>query len=80
GLFGNMLTFSGGPKGCLGWRFAVMEMQAVVTSLLERFEFSISPDLEIEAISPGLTVPGVKGKGEEGPQLPLRITPRSVLG
>ncbi|KAK1219996.1 hypothetical protein PQX77_017258 [Marasmius sp. AFHP31] len=80
GLFGNMLTFSGGPKGCLGWRFAVMEMQAVVTSLLERFEFSISPDLEIEAISPGLTVPGVKGKGEEGPQLPLTITPRSVLG
>ncbi|KAK1221467.1 hypothetical protein PQX77_015701 [Marasmius sp. AFHP31] len=80
GLFGNMLTFSGGPKGCIGWRFALMEMQAIVTGLLERFEFSIPPDLEIEATSPGLIVPGVKGKEEEGPQLPLRITPRSVIG
>jgi len=54
-------------------------MQAIVTGLLERFEFSIPPGLEIEATCPGLIVPGIKGKEDEGPQLPLKITPRSVV-
>ncbi|KAL0566665.1 hypothetical protein V5O48_015342 [Marasmius crinis-equi] len=78
GLFANILTFSGGPKGCIGWRFALMEMQALVTGLLERFEFTIPADVEIEAASPGLIVPSVIGNEDAGPQLPLRVTPRSV--
>ncbi|KAG7087879.1 hypothetical protein E1B28_011927 [Marasmius oreades] len=77
GMFANILTFSGGPKGCLGWRFAVMEMQAIMTGLLERYEFSIPPDVEIEAGNPGLVVPTVKGKETEGTQLPLKVTPRA---
>ncbi|KAL0058259.1 hypothetical protein AAF712_015083 [Marasmius tenuissimus] len=83
GLFANILTFSGGPKGCIGWRFAFMEIQAIVVGLLERFEFSIPPGLEIEPVCPAaitLVAPSVKGKEKEGPQLPLKITPRRVLG
>ena len=57
----------------------IMEMQAIVVGLLERFEFSIPLGTEIQITSAGMMVPGVKGKGEEGPQLPLRITPRSVV-
>ncbi|KAF9257231.1 cytochrome P450 [Marasmius fiardii PR-910] len=78
GLFANVLSFSGGPKGCLGWRFAVMEMQAVMTGLLERYEFSIPPGVEIELGNPGLIVPSVKGKEKDGPQLPLKVRPRAA--
>ncbi|KAK1236104.1 hypothetical protein PQX77_000648 [Marasmius sp. AFHP31] len=84
GLFANLLNFKGGgPKGCLGWRFALMEIQAIVVCLLERFEFAIPPGLEVEPICPAvmtLVTPSVKGKEEEGPQLPLKITPRRVVG
>ncbi|KAK1236103.1 hypothetical protein PQX77_000647 [Marasmius sp. AFHP31] len=82
GLFANLLTFSGGPKGCIGWRFAFMEIQAIVVGLLERFEFSIVPGLDIEPVCPAamtLVSPSVKGKEEEGAQLPLKITPRRVV-
>ncbi|KAL0061708.1 hypothetical protein AAF712_011462 [Marasmius tenuissimus] len=79
GLFANILTFSGGPKGCIGWRFALMELEAIIVGLLERFEFSIPPGLEIEPEFPVLAVPTVKGKENEGPQLPLRITPRRLI-
>ncbi|KAK1229645.1 hypothetical protein PQX77_007281 [Marasmius sp. AFHP31] len=80
GLFANILTFSGGPKGCIGWRFALMELEAIVFGLLEQFEFSIPPGLEIEPEFPVLAVPTVKGKESEGPQLPLKITPRCLIG
>ncbi|KAG7090319.1 hypothetical protein E1B28_011916 [Marasmius oreades] len=79
GLFANILTFSGGPKGCIGWRFAVMEMQAIIAGLLERYEFSIPAYVEIEAGNPGLVVPNVKGKETEGAQLPLKVTPRASV-
>ncbi|KAJ8077818.1 hypothetical protein PM082_002253 [Marasmius tenuissimus] len=78
GFFANTLTFSAGPKGCLGWRFAVMEIQALLTILLERFEFSLLPNVEIEHIFlfVGINVPSVKGAEDEGAQLPLRVTLR----
>ncbi|KAK0493395.1 cytochrome P450 [Armillaria luteobubalina] len=36
-----LLTFSASIRGCIGWRFAVMELQSVVTELLSEFEFSM---------------------------------------
>ncbi|KAL0564798.1 hypothetical protein V5O48_017242, partial [Marasmius crinis-equi] len=77
GLFANVLAFSGGPKGCIGWRFALMELQALITGLIERFEFSILPDIEIDTVSFALDVPAVKGKERMGAQLPLKVTTRS---
>ncbi|KAK0430809.1 cytochrome P450 [Armillaria borealis] len=41
GVYANLLTFSAGIRGCIGWRFAVMELQSVVTELLNNFEFSM---------------------------------------
>ncbi|KAF9255581.1 cytochrome P450 [Marasmius fiardii PR-910] len=78
GMFANVLTFSGGPKGCLGWRFAVMEMTAILTGLLERYEFAIPPGVEIEVGNPGFIVPSVKGSEMDGPLLLLEVTPRAA--
>ncbi|KAI9430949.1 cytochrome P450 [Lactarius psammicola] len=46
GLFGNLMGFSTGTRGCIGWRFSVLEMQIIILTLLENFEFSLPPQNE----------------------------------
>ncbi|KAK0193230.1 cytochrome P450 [Armillaria mellea] len=77
GAYANLMTFSGGTRGCLGWRFAVMEMQSVITELVSNFEFSIpkgAPELRFVPAGVGL-IPIVPGKENEEPQVPLFVTP-----
>ncbi|PBK59314.1 cytochrome P450 [Armillaria solidipes] len=79
GVYANLMTFSAGIRGCIGWRFAVMELQSVVTELLSNFEFSIpkgAPDIQPCPVGFG-TIPTVLGKAKEGPQVPLLVTPLS---
>jgi len=40
GPYANLLTFLGGPRVCLGWRFAILEMQVFFTELVGKFSFS----------------------------------------
>jgi cytochrome P450 len=46
GLFSNSMSFSTGTRACIGWRFAVLEMQIIILGLLENFEFSLPPQNE----------------------------------
>ncbi|KAI0263471.1 cytochrome P450 [Gloeopeniophorella convolvens] len=46
GVFANLLNFSGGLRGCIGWRFSILEMQMIAITLLENFEFSMPPPNE----------------------------------
>ncbi|KAJ7605197.1 cytochrome P450 [Roridomyces roridus] len=41
GPYANLLSFFAGPHTCLGWRFAILEMQTVVFKLLAEFSFSV---------------------------------------
>ncbi|KAK7002333.1 cytochrome P450 [Favolaschia claudopus] len=41
GPFANLLSFSGGARTCLGWRFAVLEMQVILCELLSKFSFTL---------------------------------------
>ncbi|KAK0479644.1 cytochrome P450 [Armillaria novae-zelandiae] len=77
GVYANLMSFSAGIRACMGWRFAVMEIQSVVTELLSNFEFSIpkgAPDILTCPVGFG-TIPTVPGKAKEGPQVPLLVTP-----
>ncbi|KAK0438186.1 cytochrome P450 [Desarmillaria tabescens] len=76
GVYSNLLTFSAGIRGCLGWRFAVMELQSVVTELLSNFEFSMLKGASKLQHGPAGTalIPIVPGKAEEGAQVPLLVT------
>ncbi|KAK0227670.1 cytochrome P450 [Armillaria fumosa] len=77
GAYANLMTFSAGIRGCLGWRFAVMELQSVVTELLSNFEFNIpkgAPELQ-HGPAGIVLIPIVPGKAKEGPQVPLLVTP-----
>ncbi|KAJ7191592.1 cytochrome P450 [Mycena pura] len=44
GPYANLLSFFGGPRTCLGWRFAVMEMQTIFSELLGNFSFALAED------------------------------------
>ncbi|ESK89570.1 cytochrome p450 [Moniliophthora roreri MCA 2997] len=76
GVFGNLMTFGAGVRACIGWRFAVHEIQAVVSGLVEAFEFSPPPGVQIIRIQVGFTVPAIRGKVEEGVQMPVQIQVR----
>jgi len=46
GVYSNLMNFSGGIRGCIGWRFAILEMQVIAIALIENFEFSLPPQNE----------------------------------
>ncbi|KAG9084063.1 hypothetical protein FRC06_004251, partial [Ceratobasidium sp. 370] len=48
GVWGHLMTFVHGNQSCIGFRFAVTEMKALLYSLVRSIEFDIDPDIEIE--------------------------------
>ncbi|KAG2058507.1 cytochrome P450 [Suillus hirtellus] len=74
GVFANLMTFSAGLRGCIGWRFAVLEMQAVLVELVENFEYRFPEGVEMVRLNAGLMVPMVEGKMHEGVQMPLEVS------
>ncbi|KIK56481.1 hypothetical protein GYMLUDRAFT_47014 [Collybiopsis luxurians FD-317 M1] len=75
GPFANLATFSGGIRSCLGWRFAIIELQAFVVELLSKFEFHPTAQIEhIRREAAFAMVPTVEGELDKGSQLPLRVT------
>ncbi|KAK0227783.1 cytochrome P450 [Armillaria fumosa] len=62
-----------GVCSCIGWKYAVMEMQVLVTELLSTFSPS-EEGLELQHMHGWQTVtPVVKGRAHEGEQVPLRV-------
>jgi len=39
--YANLYSFLGGPRTCLGWRFAILEMQVFLCELVGKFSFSL---------------------------------------
>jgi len=74
GVYGNILTFSAGERSCIGWRFALIEMQAFMARLVREFQFSVVEGKKIRVCGPGLLVPTVVGEEDKGAQMPLKIS------
>ncbi|KAJ2916536.1 hypothetical protein MD484_g3882, partial [Candolleomyces efflorescens] len=74
GVWSNSLAFLGGPRACIGYRFAVMEMKSVLFALIRAFEFEAAGP--VEDIGKKFVVvqrPFLKSKPEAGPQMPLKV-------
>ncbi|TFK44964.1 cytochrome P450 [Crucibulum laeve] len=74
GVYGNLMTFSSGIRSCIGWRFAILELQAFLAELVNNFEFSLTlkaTRLRREACL--VMIPTVEGEVEKGSQLPLMV-------
>ncbi|EJD50642.1 cytochrome P450 [Auricularia subglabra TFB-10046 SS5] len=74
GITPNLLTFLGGPRGCIGHRFAVAEFKALLFHFVRGFEFRLAVDpSEVYSRSAGLTSPQLRT--DNSVQLPIYITP-----
>ncbi|KAF9565188.1 cytochrome P450 [Agrocybe pediades] len=71
GVYSHMMTFSGGGRGCIGFRFAILEMKVILSMLIENFRFSLSKkDIEWRMTHAVATATVV---GNDIPQLPLIV-------
>ncbi|KAI0829070.1 PAH-inducible cytochrome P450 monooxygenase PC-PAH 1 [Trametes gibbosa] len=75
GVTSNLMTFSAGLQACIGWRFSIIEMQAILVELIEQFEFTIPEDKPtIISFPAGLVAPLVAEDMQAGPQMPLAVS------
>ncbi|KAJ7227551.1 cytochrome P450 [Mycena rebaudengoi] len=69
GVYGNTMTFLGGGRSCIGFKFAELEMKVLACALLRTFKFS-NPDPRIKWRMLGIVPsPHVEDK----PGLPMRV-------
>ncbi|KAG6850714.1 hypothetical protein H0H93_009872 [Arthromyces matolae] len=71
GVYSHVLTFLGGGRACIGFKFSELEMKAVLTSMVSQFEFFLS-EKEILWEMGGIVTPSVKGAPGQ-PKLPLKV-------
>ncbi|KAJ4479999.1 cytochrome P450 [Lentinula aciculospora] len=72
GVYSHLMTFSGGSRACIGFKFSQLEMKVVIATLVENFKFSPPQDKEIFWQMSGLASPIVDGDSRH-PQLPLIV-------
>ncbi|KDR75603.1 hypothetical protein GALMADRAFT_226232 [Galerina marginata CBS 339.88] len=74
GVYGNLLNFAGGVRACIGWRFAVLELQAFIVELISNFEFSLTPEARMVRREACLIMaPTIEGQLKKTSQLPLIV-------
>ncbi|KAJ7333951.1 cytochrome P450, partial [Mycena albidolilacea] len=72
GPYANLLTFLGGPRVCLGWRFAVLEMQVFLAELVGKFSFTFPAEGDTIRMRLMGTLSPILPSGEKG--APLCVT------
>jgi len=76
GIWGNQLSFLGGPRACIGYRFSLVEMKALLFTLIRAFEFELAvPAGDIRSKQSIVSRPIVTSEMEYGNQMPLVIRP-----
>ncbi|KAH9847043.1 cytochrome P450 [Lenzites betulinus] len=75
GVWGHMLTFLGGPRACIGYRFSLVEMKALLFTLIRAFEFelAVSPE-DIKKAAGIVQRPVLRSDPKGGIQMPLFVT------
>ncbi|KAK4051461.1 hypothetical protein OIV83_002945 [Microbotryomycetes sp. JL201] len=75
GVYSRMLTFLAGARACIGYRMAVLEIKAILSVLIDDFEFAErEPGLQVERKSTIVTRPAIVGEENLGLRMPLRVS------
>lgn len=72
--YSSMMTFTGGPHACIGYRFAVMELKAIVFTLVRAFSFELA--FEVDDLRTRTSVvqrPYLASEPEKGSQFPFIV-------
>lgn len=82
GVYSNMMTFLGGSRSCIGFKFAEMEFKEILAALILRLHFALPSDpdanghiKEIQWKLKAFHTPVVKSPAGDGvtPQVPLNV-------
>ncbi|KAJ3903344.1 cytochrome P450 [Lentinula edodes] len=74
GVYSHLMTFNGGSRSCIGFKFSQLEMKVVIAMLVENFKFSPPLDKEIFWQMAGIASPVVVGGSDSmHPRLPLIV-------
>ncbi|KAJ7635191.1 cytochrome P450 [Roridomyces roridus] len=68
GPYANLLTFFGGERTCLGWRFAILEMQVIICELVGKFSFA-PPEGDVARVHGTTIIQPVIPDGKKGAHL-----------
>ncbi|KAJ7746014.1 cytochrome P450 [Mycena metata] len=81
GLWSSMLTFLGGPRACIGFRFSLIELKALLFTLVRSLEFELAvPAADIGRLTMTIVQqPMVRSDPAAGSQMPLLIKPFTHL-
>ncbi|KAF9064449.1 cytochrome P450 [Rhodocollybia butyracea] len=71
-IYAYLMTFSGGSRACIGFKFSQLEMKVVLSMLVEKFNFSLAPKKSIFWQMSLISSPVVDG-GDGHSQLPLIV-------
>ncbi|KAG6819747.1 hypothetical protein H0H93_009047 [Arthromyces matolae] len=73
GVWGNMLSFIGGPRACIGYRFSIVELKAFLFVFVRAFEFDLAVPAKDIIVTPVMQRPLLATNPAAGSQLPLLI-------
>ncbi|KAJ7473306.1 cytochrome P450 [Mycena latifolia] len=74
GVYGHLLAFLSGPHNCIGAKFALAEMKALLFTLVRAFEFEmVVPKDDVGRTTSPVGQPLVLSEKEKGTQMPLRL-------
>ncbi|KAI0828219.1 cytochrome P450 [Trametes gibbosa] len=72
GVWGHILSFLGGPRACIGYRFSLVEMKALIFTLVRAFEFELAVDRsDVYKKTSIVQRPLLHSAPEQGGQMPL---------
>ncbi|KAJ7698384.1 cytochrome P450 [Mycena rosella] len=77
GVWGHMMTFLGGPRSCIGFRFSLVEIKALLFTLVRALEFELAVPIA-DMGKKGTAIvqrPIVLSDPAAGNQLPLLVRP-----
>ncbi|RPD59281.1 cytochrome P450 [Lentinus tigrinus ALCF2SS1-7] len=72
GVYSNLMTFSGGSRSCIGFKFSQLEMKIVLSVLLSKFKFELT-DKPIAWNASAVTYPTM-GEESTKPEMILKVT------
>ncbi|KAH0830185.1 cytochrome P450 [Lanmaoa asiatica] len=69
----RILTFSDGPRNCIGYRFAILQFKVLLFTLTQRFQFDDTGAVIISKVASSMQ-PVIAGEEHKGPRLPVNIS------
>ncbi|CAE6382995.1 unnamed protein product [Rhizoctonia solani] len=78
GVYSSMMTFSAGPRACIGFKFSLLELKTVLSTLVKSFRFELGSTRTVWLMG-GTMVPYVEGTTElleagKHPTMPLKVS------